>query len=193
MRAHSHTIKRWARWLATFVGFPAAGGAARLCVGDVDDVPAAIIGGLVAGAVLGTVQVFVGGVDSRDRLRWILASAGGLSLGLAAGARSVDFNTDAASLATMGAICGAAVGIAQALSVPMHTRDRLAWALVTPLLWTVGWLVTSQVIVDADRQHATFGSSGALLVTALSGVLVVLRASDAPAVTRRTSRVAGAS
>ena len=32
--------------------------------------------------------------------------------------------------------------------------DRVLWAVATPVLWAGGWLITSQVIVDADRQHA---------------------------------------
>ena len=75
----------------------------------------------------------------------------------------------------MGAICGAAVGVAQALSVPMRRVDRVLWAVATPVLWAGGWLITSQVIVDADRQHAIFGASGALAVSALAGVLYALR------------------
>ena len=72
----------------------------------------------------------------------------------------------------MGAICGAAVGIAQALSIPLVGRDRLAWIAAVPVAWAGGWLITSQVIVDADRHHAIFGSSGAIVVSALTGLLV---------------------
>jgi uncharacterized membrane protein YjfL (UPF0719 family) len=84
----------------------------------------------------------------------------------------VDFRTDAASLVVMGALCGVAVGLAQALSGPLTLTDRLLWIGATPLLWAMGWWITAQVIVDADRHHATFGSSGALVVSAVSGVLV---------------------
>ena len=75
----------------------------------------------------------------------------------------------------MGAISGAGVGLAQALSIPMGLRDRVLWAVATPVLWAGGWVITSQVIVDADRQHAVFGSSGALVVSAVAGVLYALR------------------
>ena len=44
--------------------------------------------------------------------------------------------------------------IAQALAAPMSITDRILWAVATPLLWAGGWAITSQVIVDADRQHA---------------------------------------
>ncbi len=78
----------------------------------------------------------------------------------------------------MGAITGAAVGLAQAISVPMQRVDRLAWALATPALWATGWSITSQVIVDADRHHAVFGSSGALVVSALAGLLHIARRAE---------------
>ena len=195
MQHRQKRIMRWARWLATFVGFPVAGVVARVCVGDVDDLAAAAVGGLVGGAVLGAIQAFVGGIAPRDRLRWAVATACGLSIGLAAGMRLVDYGTDTASLVVMGAVCGAAVGLAQAVSVPMSARDRLMWAIATPLLWAGGWLITSQVIVDADRHHAIFGSSGAFVVSAVSGVLVAVRRADVPQVQRATpfSSVASAS
>ena len=58
---------------------------------------------------------------------------------------------------------------------PGRLLDRALWTLATPVLWAGGWLITSQVIVDADRQHAVFGASGALAVSALAGVLYALR------------------
>ncbi len=164
-------ITRWARWLGTFIGFPLAGVTARLVAGDVDTVGAAALGGLAGGAVLGAVQAGIGGIDAADRVRWIGATAVGLAVGLTVGANAVGYETDATSLVVMGAASGAGVGLAQALSVPLTRADRVLWALATPVLWAGGWLITSQVIVDADRHHAMFGSSGALLVSAVAGGL----------------------
>ena len=168
-------LKRWGRWVGTFIGFPLAGVTARVVAGNIDSAPSALLGGLAGGAVLGAVQVGIGGMPAEDRVRWIGATATGLAVGLTAGAATVGYDTDAASLVVMGAFQGAGVGLAQAASVPMALRDRIAWALATPVLWAGGWAITSQVIVDADRQHAVFGSSGALAVSLLAGVLVAFR------------------
>lgn len=173
--ANSTRSKRWARWLGTFVGFPLAGVAARAVSGNIDALGAAAIGGLIGGVVLGTVQAVIGGIEPAGRLRWIGATSVGLAVGLTVGASAVGYHTDTASLVAMGAICGAAVGVAQALSIPMRRVDRVLWAVATPVLWASGWLITSQVIADADRQHAVFGASGALAVSALAGVLYALR------------------
>lgn len=168
-------LARWGRWLGSFVGFPLAGVTARLLVGNIDSAAAAAIGGLAGGLVLGTAQAFIAGIARTDRVRWIAATGTGLAVGLSAGAATVGYRTDAASLVVMGVISGLAVGIAQAVSVAMRTTDRLLWAVATPALWAGGWAITSQVIVDADRQHAVFGSSGALAVSAVAGILFALR------------------
>jgi hypothetical protein len=168
-------VRRWVRWLGTFVGFPLAGVAARAAVGGIDSVGAATIGGLAGGAVLGFVQAAVAGLDPGERVRWVGATAAGFAAGLAAGAAAVGYDTDTMSLVVMGAVTGAGVGLAQALSVRMRRLDRWAWALATPVLWAGAWLVTAQVIVDADRRHAVFGSSGALAASALAGILFARR------------------
>ena len=168
-------FKKWGRWVGTFVGFPLAGVAARGVAGNIDAASAALIGGLAAGVVLGTVQAVVGGIDRKVWVRWIGATAAGFAAGLAAGAAAVGYRTDTASLVVMGAISGAGVGLAQALSIPMRRRDRARWAAAIPALWAGGWLITSQVIVDTERQHAVFGASGALTVSALAGVLYAIR------------------
>jgi hypothetical protein len=175
-------LRRWGRWTGTFIAFPLAGVAARAVAGDIDALGAATVGGLAGGAVLGALQVGIGGIEAFDRVRWIAATAGGLAVGLPAGASAVGYRTDTASLVAMGAISGAAVGLAQALSIPMRHRDRILWTFATPALWAAGWLITSQVIVDAERHHAMFGSSGALMVSALSGVIHVARSNHRPVV-----------
>jgi hypothetical protein len=144
-------------------------------VGNIDSASAAVLGGLVGGVVLGGLQVVIGGIDPMDRARWISATALGLATGLGVGASAVGYQTDTASLAVMGAISGAFVGLAQAASIPMRPIDRVLWAVTTPALWAGGWLISSQVIVDAERQHAIFGSSAALMVAGVSGILHVTR------------------
>jgi hypothetical protein len=172
--------KVWGRWVGTFIGFPLAGVAARLAAGNIDAVTAAVLGGLAGGATLGALQAWIGGMPHEDRVRWAGATAAGLAVGLAAGARTVGYRTDTASLMVMGAISGAVVGLAQALSVPMRRVDRVLWALATPVLWAGGWFVTSQVIVDAERQHAMFGGPGSAAVAAVAGVLYAYRARPTP-------------
>lgn len=175
MSKHGFDSKRYGRWVGTFIGFPLAGVTARLVAGNIDSASAAAAGGLAGGAVLGAVQVGIAGIPAGERARWIGGTAAGLAVGLTAGAAAVGYRTDAASLVAMGAISGAGVGIAQALAGSMRLRDRVLWALATPVLWAGGWAITSQVIVDADRQHAVFGSSGALAVSLAAGVLFALR------------------
>lgn len=181
MKQQGFDWKGYGRWVGTFIGFPLAGVTARVVAGNIDSASAAAIGGLAGGAVLGAVQVGIAGIPSGDRARWIGGTAVGLAVGLTVGAAAVGFDTDTASLVAMGAISGAAVGMAQALSVPMGLRDRVLWALATPVLWAGGWTITSQVLVDADRQHAVFGASGALAVSLATGVLYALRDRNASA------------
>jgi len=153
---------------------------ARLVAGDIDALGAAAVGGVAGGAVLGAVQVGIGGIPAGERIRWIGATAVGLGVGLSAGAAAVGYDTDTASLVTMGAVSGAAVGLAQALAIPMAAVDRVLWAVATPVLWAGGWWITAQVIVDAERRHAVFGSSGALAVSGLAGILYACRQRSTP-------------
>jgi hypothetical protein len=116
-------FQRWVRWVATFVGFPLAGVAARAAAGDIDAAGAAIVGGLAGGAVLGAVQAAVGGIERGNRVRWIAATGTGFAVGLTVGAAAVGYRTDTAGLVMMGACSGAAVGATQALAVPMRVID----------------------------------------------------------------------
>ena len=164
--------KLWGRWIGTFIGFPLAGVAARAVAGSIDSASAATLGGLAGGAVLGAVQSLALRTDAGRRVAWAAATAVGMGGGLLAGASTVGYRTDAPSLAVMGALTGIGVGFLQAAVLPSSLVRRAMWALVTPMLWALGWLVTSQVIVDAERQHANFGASGALLATVIGGLVL---------------------
>jgi hypothetical protein len=166
------------RWLPTFLGFPLGGLLAELVVGPVDGVVPALAGGAVTGLVLGAVQSWGLGTSGPPARQWIAATGLGLAAGLALGSAAVGYGTDAGDLVTPGAICGLAVGTAQALVL----RGRVAWLWAPALsaLWALGWATTAAIGVDVERQYTVFGSSGALVVTAATAVLPVALAARRP-------------
>jgi hypothetical protein len=179
---HRFNTKAWLLWTAGFVAFIVGGALATAIVGRIDDVGSALIGGVVAGAVIGTAQWLLARRLLGDPQAWIPATAAAMGIGLAVGAWAVGYGTSIGELALMGFITGIPLGAAQAYLL----RDRLAnawvWGAAMPLLWALGWTVTTAGGIDVDRQFAVFGAYGAITFMALSGVLLDrLRAATSPA------------
>ena len=177
---HRFNTKAWLLWTAGFVAFIIGGALATAAAGRINDFRSALLGGLVAGAVIGTGQWLVAR-RLLDPKTWIPATAVAMSIGLAVGAWLVGYGTSLSELALMGFITGIPLGAAQAYLL----RDRLAnawvWAAAMPLLWALGWTVTTAGGIDVDRQFAVFGAYGAITFMALSGVLLDrLRAATSP-------------
>lgn len=175
--ARPSTGRTLARWLVSFAGFPLGGLAAMLLVGPVDGTLAAATGGLVTGAVLGTVQGLALRLDRRALLGWALATATGLSAGLTVGASAVGFRTGLTDLAGQGALSGLAVGLAQAAVLVRRTGPvAFAWPAYLAAAWAAGWFVTTSIGVQVEEQFTVFGAAGAVTVTALTAVLPVVLA-----------------
>lgn len=161
-----------ARWMITFIGFPIGGLIADLLLGPVDDLTAALIGGLITGLSVGAPQAWGLALDRRAAVRWIAATAAGFMVGLGLGSAAVAYRTTLASLVIQGAICGLAVGAAQAgLLWTRLGRPALAWPVTLGAIWALGWAVTSFAGIQVGDQFTVFGSAGAVVVTALTGVL----------------------
>jgi hypothetical protein len=169
MEDRRFNVKGWLLWIVAFVSFPIAGIAAQAAAGRINDAVAALVGGLVAGAVIGTGQWLAARRLLGDPLAWIAATAAAMGVGLLAGAWAVGYGTSVGALALMGAITGVPLGAAQGFLL----RDRVArswvWAAAVPLLWALGWTVTAAAGIDVDRQYAVFG---AITFMALSGVVL---------------------
>ena len=179
---HRFNLKAWLLWTAGFLAFPIAGALATGATGRINDFRSALIGGLIAGAVIGTGQWLVARRLLGNPQTWIPATAVAMSIGLGVGAWAVGYGTSLGELALMGFITGIPLGVAQAYLL----RDRLAnawvWAAAMPLLWALGWTVTTAGGIAVDRQFAVFGAYGAITFMALSGVLLDrLRAATSPA------------
>jgi hypothetical protein len=165
-----------------FLAFPVGGVAASLTVGRIDSPSAAVIGGAIAGLVVGAGQALAsrGQLDWR---RWTPATAIGMAVGLLLGAAVVGYRSTLPDLAIMGALTGVPLGIAQTIALPRRARLRWAWAAAMPALWALGWTVTTVAGIAVSDQFAIFGAFGAITFTALSGLLlhVLLPTSTVPA------------
>ena len=175
-------VKGWLLWTAAFVSFPIAGIAAQAATGRINDAVSALVGGLVAGAVIGTGQWLAGRRLLGGALAWIAATAAAMGAGLLAGAWVAGYGTSVGELALMGAITGLPLGAAQAFLLRGRVAYPWVWAAAMPLLWALGWTVTAAAGVGVDRQYAVFGAFGAITFMALSGIVLDrLRAAATPA------------
>jgi hypothetical protein len=163
----------WLRWLPTFVGFIAGGAIAIAVTGPVTNVIAAVGGGAIAGAVIGAGQWLALRGRLPDAVWWVPATAVGQAVGLAAGAILVGYRTGVQDLAIQGAITGLGVGILQALVLRQHAATWFWWAIAMPPLWALGWVVTTAAGVGVGQSFTNFGATGAIVVTILSGLLLV--------------------
>jgi hypothetical protein len=164
-------LRTWLIWTAGFLAFPLAGLAGTAIVGRVDSPLSALIGGAVAGLVIGAGQALL----SRRRLdprRWIPASIVGMGIGLLLGAAAVGYRTSLADLALMGGITGLLLGAAQAAALPSRARHRWVWAAAIPILWALGWTTTTLGGIHVEEQFTVYGAYGAITFSALSGLLL---------------------
>jgi hypothetical protein len=151
------------RWILTIVAFPLGGFLAIQVASTADGPGWAALAGLIAGAVIGTAQWLA--LRPRVSALWIPATAAAMAVGLALATLITGGATTLGALALSGAIAGAVVGAAQAIVLRKWT-----WILTMALSWSAGWAISSLVIIDEQRGFATFGLSGAALVTVVTGV-----------------------
>jgi hypothetical protein len=168
---HRFNTKAWLLWTAGFVAFIIGGALATAVTGRINDFGSALIGGMIAGAVIGTGQWLVAR-RLLDPQTWIPATALAMGIGLGVGAWVVGYGTSLGELALMGAITGIPLGAAQAYLLRDRVANAWVWAAAMPLLWALGWTVTTAGGIDVDQQFAVFGAYGAITFMALSGILL---------------------
>jgi hypothetical protein len=84
-----------------------------------------------------------------------------------------------------GAISGAVVGLAQSVVLVRLVGWRaFGWPVSLGAIWAIGWAVSTAIGIQVDDRYTIFGSSGALVATALTLMLPVVlqrRAGVSPA------------
>jgi len=162
-------------WMLAFLGFPIGGLLAIVLVGSVDGAVSGALGGALAGAVIGAAQWLALRGHLRVEPAWILATALGVAIGDAVGALITDAGRGLGALLTTGLVTGVAVGLLQ-WGLVLRGRLPLAslWAPVVAVAWPVGWAVTWAFGIDVERGYYAFGSTGALVFTAITGLTMLL-------------------
>jgi hypothetical protein len=162
----------WVWPVAILIGFPIGGYIADLVVNGVDSVGTALLGGLIAGALIGAAEWFA--LRRWISWPWIAATSLGMAAGLTAGAALVDYGTGRGELVLMGALTGVGVGVLQALVLARHrVSGALWWAVANPPAWALGWFVSSYVIsANIDERFTNFGASGAIVFGLLTWLLL---------------------
>jgi hypothetical protein len=133
----------------------------------------ALIGGAVTGAGIGLAQWFLLRRMLGVGLEWIAVTSAALAVGLTLGAMAAGYQTTMPKLAIMGAISGAAVGIAQGLLLRHKFSLWPAWIVAMPVLWATGWVVTDASGIDVAKQFTVFGASGTVVFGILSALLLM--------------------
>ena len=108
---------RWAWPVAIIVGIPIGGYAANIIIGKVDSVGPALVGGLIAGAIIGAAQWLA--LRSIVPWLWLVATSVGMAAGLTAGAALVDYGISRADLVGSRESAGLGAGL-----VRDHVRDH---------------------------------------------------------------------
>jgi hypothetical protein len=172
----------WLWPLAIVVSLPIGGYVADLVVDGVDSVGAALVGGLIVGAIVGAAEWFA--LRRWVSWLWIPATAAGMAAGLGAGAALVDYGIDRPDLVLMGAVNGLGVGVMQALVLARHRiPGAFWWAVANPPAWALGWFVSSYVISrNIDERFPIFGASGDIVFGLLTWLLLAALFRAAPEV-----------
>ncbi len=162
------------RWIIAIVGFPIGGFIGHLIGGPAATVPAALISGLIAGAIIGAGQaIALGLLRPQAMALWAGATAMGLGVALAAVTAvigQIDIQSEAIVL---GAISGLALGAGQAaLLMRARVANAWVWVVASGVAWAVGWAVTSGVGVALAAGWPVYGISGALASQLITGVVL---------------------
>ncbi len=151
-------------WIIAVIGFPIGGLLAQTIAGPASTVPAAVLSGLIAGAIIGLAQAVSLGLRSQALALWVGGTAAGLAIALAivtAAIGQIETSTEAVAL---GVASGVAIGAVQSV-VLMRAgiANAWLWIVATGIAWAVGWLITAGVGVALDPGWPVYGASGAIV------------------------------
>lgn len=162
--------REYAKWLAVILAYPIAGGLGRLIADPRDGVVFALVTAGVAGAILGVAQWLALG-RAVSALRWVGATTVGLGVSFAIVQALGATSNSAAPI--IGAVTGLGVGVAQSLVRFDRAPSPVLWIPAMTVAWSIGWVVTTSIGVQAGDGWPVVGLSGAVVAQALTGLALL--------------------
>jgi hypothetical protein len=159
-------------WIVAVVGFPIGGLLGQTMAGPAATVPAAILSGLIAGAIIGIAQALALGLRASALGIWVGGTAAALGIALAivtAALGQIETSTEAIVLGIgSGVLIGAVQGAAL---MRAGIANAWLWVPATGLAWAVGWLITAGAVgVGLAPGWPVYGLSGAVVSQVITGV-----------------------
>jgi hypothetical protein len=147
------------RWAPTLLGFPVGGWLAFQIAGSITGPLTAALAGVIAGAVIGGAQwLALGRVAG---WRWLAATVLGIAAGSSLAAAATGAGTTTPALVISGLVTGAVVSAEQGVGLHRGLRVTAVWTATVSMGWALSWLVTANVIVDAENGYVAFGAPAA--------------------------------
>jgi hypothetical protein len=158
-------------WIVAIVGFPIGGYLGHAIAGPAATAPAALLSGLVAGAIIGLGQALSLGLRGQPLAIWAGGTAVGLAVALGIVTAAIGLIETQAEAVALGVVSGVLIGAAQAaVLMRAGVSNAWLWIPVTGLAWGVGWLVTSGIGVALEAGWPVYGLSGALVSQIITAV-----------------------
>jgi hypothetical protein len=158
-------------WVIAVVGFPIGGLLAHAIAGPASTVPAAILSGFIAGALIGLGQGLALWLRGQALARWVAATAIALAAALGIVTAAIGQIATSTEAIALGVVSGALIGAVQAAAL-MRAGVAMAWVWipVTAVAWGAGWLVTSSVGVALEPGWPVYGLSGAVVSQVITAI-----------------------
>jgi hypothetical protein len=158
-------------WIIAVIGFPIGGLLAQTVAGPASTVPAAVLSGLIAGAVIGIAQGIALWLRGQALVMWVAGTALALAVALAAVTAAIGQIETSTEAVALGAVSGVLIGAVQA-AVLMRAgiANAWIWVLVTGVAWAAGWLITASVGVALAPGWPVYGASGALVSQIITAI-----------------------
>lgn len=158
-------------WVLAFIGFPIGGALALLLIGQMENGFEGFIGGAVVGVIVGAAQMLA----LRRRLpvdwRWISVTGVGMAVGVSLSVAILGTGSTREAILMRAPLTGLLLGVAQWFILKNVVRSAQWWVAVVILVYTAAWAITALVIGNfVDQGFVVFGSSGALVYQALTGI-----------------------
>ncbi len=158
-------------WIIAVIGFPIGGYLAQAIAGPAATVPAAVLSGLIAGAIIGLAQGIALWLRRQPLVMWIAGTAVALAVALAAVTAAIGQIETSTEAIVLGGVSGLLIGAVQAaLLMRAGIANAWVWVVVTGAAWAVGWLITASVGVALAPGWPVYGASGALVSQIITGV-----------------------